>query len=286
MTSFRLIPCRSTGVWTSARQSRRRTYGRASGTTALTLPIQRMHSARAAIAGMLLNILAENVARGVDTIIVGGTGLYVKALTDGLTAAGAGDPAVRAYWSQVCEQRGIGGLQEALREKNPAVYEGMPDKQNARRLIRALELADSAVAPAPRTWHEQEDQQVPLVGLAWSVSDLNRRIEARVDDMYRAGLVDEVRKLLAEHGELSPTARHAIGYAEAIDILAGRCSTKAAIERTVLRTRQLAKKQRTWFRHQADVRWIEVEARHGGAGDRETGAGPLGEIWPGTDRLA
>jgi DNA repair protein RadC len=204
-------------------------------------------------------ILAENAASGVETIVVGGTGLYVKALTDGLSAAGDGDPAARAYWSQVCEQRGIEELQKALQEKSPAVYERMPDKQNARRLIRALELAGSDVAQAPRTWHEQKDQQVPLVGLAWSVSDLSRRIEARVADMYRLGLVDEVKNLLAAHGELSPTARHAIGYAEAIDVLAGRCSTNAAMEKTVLRTRQLAKKQRTWFRHQADIRWIELQ---------------------------
>jgi tRNA dimethylallyltransferase len=104
---------------------------------------------------------------------------------------------------------------------------------------------------------------------------LNRRIEARVEAMFRAGLVEEVRGLLARYPELSPTARQAIGYAEAMDLLAGRCSLEQAVQQTTVRTRQLAKRQRTWFRHQAQVEWIEI----GAGGDTAGAAARVMEHW-------
>lgn len=78
--------------------------------------------------------------------------------------------------------------------------------------------------------------------------------------MFAQGLVEEVRRLLASHTRLSATAAHAIGYAEAIAVLQGCCTREQAIERTALRTRQLAKRQMTWFRRQTEVRWVDVPA--------------------------
>jgi tRNA dimethylallyltransferase len=109
-----------------------------------------------------------------------------------------------------------------------------------------------------RTW-SQPDSAAPLVGLRRPTADLNSRIEARVRAMYREGFVDEVKTLRASYPELSRTARHAIGYAEAIALLEGHMEPGEAVERTVVRTRQLAKRQRTWFRHQARVEWVDVQ---------------------------
>jgi tRNA dimethylallyltransferase len=77
--------------------------------------------------------------------------------------------------------------------------------------------------------------------------------------MYRRGLLDEARGIRERYGELSRTARQAIGYAEAFDCLEGRCSMDEAMARTAARTRQLAKRQMTWFRHQANVTWVDAE---------------------------
>jgi tRNA dimethylallyltransferase len=115
---------------------------------------------------------------------------------------------------------------------------------------------------------------------------LHERIARRVEIMYKDGMVEETKRLLSVGRPLSETAAQAIGYAEAIAYIEGRCTKEQAIERTVIRTRQLAKRQRTWFRHQADVAWVEVDdgmsvaevadrvaelwSRHGGTEIRET----------------
>jgi len=88
---------------------------------------------------------------------------------------------------------------------------------------------------------------------------LNKRIEQRVETMYAAGLLEEVIGLLADPRGLSATARQAIGYAEAIAVIEGRSNRAEAMALTAARTRRLAKRQRTWFRHQAQVEWIEVQ---------------------------
>jgi len=101
----------------------------------------------------------------------------------------------------------------------------------------------------------------PLAGLMLPADQLKSRIESRVDEMYRLGLVEEVRSLLERYTVLSPTARQAIGYAEVIDFLNGWCSRQEAMAKTVARTTQLAKRQKTWFRHQANVGWIDIDIK-------------------------
>ena len=108
-------------------------------------------------------------------------------------------------------------------------------------------------------WAEAE-QNVPFPCLRRSKDDLRSRIEDRAVAMYRRdGLVAEAGSLLETYGSLSATARQAIGYAEAIDVIRGRCSEEDAIRRTVSRTVKLAKRQGTWFRHQFRVDWLDVE---------------------------
>jgi tRNA dimethylallyltransferase len=194
-------------------------------------------------------------ACGRKPLVAGGSGLYIKSLTDGLAPKPGADAALRCRWEAAGREPGIEALQAAVRTANPERYEALADKENPRRLIRALETAH---ADGSASWKAARER-TPLVGLALATAELNSRIEARVRGMYRRGLADEVRDLLARFPELSATARQAIGYAEAIEYVSGRCSRAEAEERTIVRTRQLAKRQRTWFRHQADVRWIQIE---------------------------
>ena len=192
---------------------------------------------------------------GRRVIVVGGTGLYVKSLTHGLDSAPAPDEERRAEWARRLAEEGVGALQAELERRAPELLAALHDPGNPRRLVRALENAAAGRTQPRRRWAGRGDR---LVGLRLAPEWLNSRIERRVRDMYRQGFVEEVRRLLAAHGRLSVTATRAIGYAEAIDLLAGRCSQEEAIDRTALRTRQLAKRQRTWFRRQADVAWVDV----------------------------
>jgi tRNA dimethylallyltransferase len=118
-------------------------------------------------------------------------------------------------------------------------------------------MSEAGAREAPRTWGPAAAAGAPLAGLAMEPAALNSAIEARVRRMYDGGLLDEVRRLL-DAGGLSQTALQAIGYAEAADALAGQCTVAVAQERTIARTRRLAKRQRTWFRRQASVAWIEA----------------------------
>lgn len=202
--------------------------------------------------------LESNEQAGRRTIVVGGTGLYVKSLTHGLAPKPGADPAMREYWARRVDQEGVGVLQAAVKAAAPERFESLADKQNVRRLIRALEAAGAGAAAPARTWG-REPNRVPLAGLRRPPDSLKRSIEARVEQMYRSGFLDEVRTLLERHAAFSATAGQAIGYAEAVDLLKGRCTEAQARERTVIRTRQLAKRQMTWFRHQLNVRWIDIE---------------------------
>lgn len=182
-------------------------------------------------------------------IIAGGTGLYVKCLTQGFDDLPAENPELRAR----LQKMSVAELQGELRERDAARFDALADQLNPRRLIRAIEMAEQG-APLPQSWNSEK---IPVVGLRWPRELLLRRIEKRVDQMYAEGLLDEARGLAGL--ELSPTAMAGIGYAEAFAVLCGKMTEAAAKERTVIRTRQLAKRQMTWFRNQLDVRWVDIE---------------------------
>ena len=202
------------------------------------------------------------MARGARVIVVGGTGLYVKALTEGLVPTPAPDEASRQRWQRILEARGVEGLQEELRVRNPAWLAALPDAGNSRRLLRALECVEAGVEAPTRTWRAPGESP-EVVGLLMPREELHERIAVRVRSMYAPGLLEETRQLLAEGLEASPTAVQAVGYAEAAACLGGLLTREAAIEKTIQRTRQLAKRQMTWFRHQFSVKWIETPAGHG-----------------------
>lgn len=189
-------------------------------------------------------------------LVTGGTGLYIKCLTEGLAQAPAADPELREKAENILRSEGVQGLLHELKKVDPLRARMIPDPQNPRRLIRALELAWRGI-PVKRTW--RANLQPALAGLQWPPHVLSERIAQRVRQMFAGGLLDEVARLLSQVTSLSLTARHAIGYREAIAVLEGRISLDEAIELTIRRTRQLAKRQMTWFRHQARVVWVMRE---------------------------
>lgn len=196
-------------------------------------------------------------ARGVPVIIAGGTGLYIKALLNGLDELPDPSPDVRARWQSVLEKEGLEGLRAALLARNPLWLQGMADPFNSRRLLRALELVESGFPEPPQSWGSR-GRESRVTGLEVARTELVNRIELRVHQMYSAGLLDETQALMARYGTLSATASGAIGYAEAMNCLLGNLSRTGAMQRTMQRTRQLAKRQMTWFRHQLKVSWVPM----------------------------
>jgi len=195
--------------------------------------------------------------RGVTVIIAGGTGLYIKALLNGLDELPDPSPEIRARWQAVLERDGVEGLRTALAARNPAWLQVLADPSNSRRLMRALELMDSGFSEPPQSWGKRSRESW-VTGLEVPRDVLIQRIELRVNEMYAAGLLNETQALMARYGALSETAAGAIGYAEAMSCLKGTLSRAAAVQLTIQRTRQLAKRQMTWFRHQMRVFWVPV----------------------------
>jgi tRNA dimethylallyltransferase len=194
-------------------------------------------------------------------IAVGGTGLYIKSLIEGLNSNVPNDPILREQCNDILQHQGISKLQEKLQKQNPKMYEELSDKRNPRRLIRALEYAEFSNKKAfSHTWNMSGNSSPAIPCLSMNKFDLHEKIKHRVENMYKKGLIEEVEHLRSKY-DLSKalTAKQAIGYKEALDYLNGICSGKEAIEKTIIRTRQLAKKQITWFRNKLNVHRINIE---------------------------
>ena len=190
-------------------------------------------------------------------IVVGGTGLYVSCLLHGLPQHPAPDPARRQQLDELFKTGGLVALQGELERIVPGRLQELADPRNPRRIIRAIEMAHEGSRPP--AWRDAAATAPRLCGLRWSPEALEQRIIRRVRSMYEGGLLDEAAALRRSHATLSATARQAIGYAEAWDVLDGRLTREQAQAITVRRTRQLAKRQATWFRHQASVAWVDAQ---------------------------
>jgi tRNA dimethylallyltransferase len=204
--------------------------------------------------------LAGIRARGRVPILCGGTGLYYRALFEGLGQAPPGDAALRAALGSTP----LPELLRELAERDPVTY-GRIDRQNPRRVIRALEV----IRLTGRPFSEQRAQwdrglqtgahRCRLLGLERAAGDLRRRIDGRVEEMFRRGLVAETEQLLQQGLGQNPTAMQALGYRQVAEYLAGKRSLGQTVELVKIRTRQFAKRQMTWFRRQMRLRWIRLE---------------------------
>ena len=202
--------------------------------------------------------------RGKRAVLCGGTGLYVKAAIDAYEfPAGdqVGNP-VRERWTAFAEREGAQALWDELNRLDPdSARELHPN--NVRRVVRAFELLAEG-----RSYAEQKrnlasiEAAVPAVqfGLAVTPSVLNERIDARVDAMVAAALVGDVRGLLDAGFREGVTAPQAIGYKEIVEALEGRCTLDEAIAAIKQATRRYGKRQRTWFRRDERIRWIDADA--------------------------
>ncbi|MCX6899077.1 MAG: tRNA (adenosine(37)-N6)-dimethylallyltransferase MiaA [Verrucomicrobia bacterium] len=200
--------------------------------------------------------IADVQRRGKMPLIVGGTGLYLRALTEGLSKAPDADPALRAELEAMGHERVL----EELRRVDSEAAERI-DPHNLRRLVRALEICRLTGRKSSDLRREWDCSRMPLMhGLERDRADLYARCDMRVEAMFRAGLVDEVRSLLPHGLAENTTARQALGYKEVITHLGGEATLKETITLVKTRTRQFAKRQLTWFRHQARVEWIHVAA--------------------------
>ncbi len=197
-------------------------------------------------------------------LFVGGTPMYLKAMLRGIYQ---GPPADWEFRSQVEEEArrvGIEALHERLSQVDPLSAEKL-HKNDVRRIIRALEVYKITGEPISHQQLQFEEgtpaERCRVFVLGWPRVTLHHRIDARVEWMFEAGLVDEVRGLLARFGKLGRTASQAVGYRESIDYLQGRLSLVAAQSRVQVRTHQFARRQETWFRSLCECRRIEQDER-------------------------
>jgi len=205
-------------------------------------------------------------ARGAVPVMVGGSMLYIQSLLDDWSFP-ATDPAVRSRWEQRLAEVGVARLHAELARRDPAAAAAIL-ATDGRRTVRALEVIELTGQPfaasAPRIGVPRWD--AVIVGLDCDTSILDERLVRRTDTMFEQGLVDEVRALLDQGLRDGVTASRALGYAQVIEALseagfeAGSEALRAAREQTFLGTRRYVRRQRSWFRRDHRVHWLDVGA--------------------------
>ncbi len=194
---------------------------------------------------------------GVVPLLVGGSGLYIRAVLDELDFPGT-DVTVRGRLEDELADIGAPVLHERLAALDPAAAAAVLPS-NGRRIVRALEVIEltggpfRAQLPEPRPHYP-----AVVVGLDLEPAELDGRVAARVDRMWAAGLVDEVAALAADGLREGPTASRALGYAQVLAQFRGQLTPDEARERTVSTTRRFVRRQRSWFRRDATVSWFEA----------------------------
>ncbi|HJN91036.1 MAG TPA: tRNA (adenosine(37)-N6)-dimethylallyltransferase MiaA [Verrucomicrobiota bacterium] len=213
-------------------------------------------------------------SRGVMPIFCGGTGLYFRALFDGLGGSPPGDESLRAE----LETAPLEALLDELAAKDPAAFESI-DRQNQRRIVRAVEVIRLTGQPysSQRTgWEAPGKVPSNLFCITREPGDLAKRIHLRVDSMFERGLVAETQALAKCGLRDNRTARQAIGYRQVLEHLDGGPGLAETVELVKARTRQFAKRQRTWFRNQMNCQPFECLAGESGEACCERLLGMLG----------
>jgi tRNA dimethylallyltransferase len=215
--------------------------------------------------GMFLHMASSAIeqitGRAKPVVAVGGTALYIKALLYGLFQGPGSDEEIRRRLLAQAQARGLTQLYRELESIDPVAAENI-HPNDAKRIIRALEvyrITGKPISSLQRQWEKNETRHDwAIIGLRREKGDASKRINRRVKKMIEAGLVDEVRTLLADDRPLSKQARQAIGYAEIIRHLEGYITLEEAVELIKKNTRRLAKNQRTWFKTFKDVHWLNI----------------------------
>ena len=210
-------------------------------------------AARGAIAGIH--------ERGMEAILVGGSGLYMSSVIFDFRFPPHDDD-LRAHLEAELDREGPGALYARLRSIDPATAERV-DPRNGRRIVRALEVLaqgeathGAALPEEPVLWHPD----TRIIGVHADREQLVPRLDRRVERMWADGLVDEVSRLRGQGLEQGVTARRAIGYAQALSQLTGRKTEAEAIDETQALTRRYARRQVSWFKRYPDIRWVGTGA--------------------------
>ncbi len=209
---------------------------------------------------LALGYLNEIFAAADTAIVCGGTGLYIKALCEGLDEMPPVNDAIAAEVQQQYDAHGITWLQQTVREEDPAFF-AVGEVQNPARLLRALTFKRStgeSITSFRKGEAKRRDFNIVKIGLELPREELYNRINHRVDMMMAAGLLDEVK-------ELYPLRKlknlQTVGYAELFDLIDGQCTLAEAVEKIKQNTRHYAKRQMTWFKKDKEVRWFSADAR-------------------------
>ncbi|SDX43038.1 tRNA dimethylallyltransferase [Arthrobacter sp. yr096] len=193
-------------------------------------------------------------ARGKRAILVGGSGLYVRAALDVLEFPGT-DPIIRKALEEEFDDRGLAPLRARLEEVDPASAARLGD---ARRVIRALEVFQLTGRPFSSFMPQREYFQPAVqIGLSVDREVLRERLALRVHRMVEAGLLAEVERLDAEGLRSGKTASRALGYAQFLKVLDDEADVAAAADETIVATRQFARRQLTWFRADPRITWLD-----------------------------
>ena len=201
--------------------------------------------------------ITEIHSRGKDVVIVGGTGLYIKAILDDLNFPDT-DPQVRAKLEAEAEELGSATLFARLELLDPPAALAI-DRANIRRVIRALEVIEITGQPFTANLPREDSSRYPdalQFGLVMDRDQLRERIDLRVDRMWEAGFVAEVDGLIEAGIKSGSTAQRALGYSQLISFRDGLMSEDEAKEETKRASRQYARRQETWFSRDYRIQWV------------------------------
>jgi tRNA dimethylallyltransferase len=200
----------------------------------------------------------EIAARGHLPIVVGGTGLYLRALLEGLFAGPPRSEELRSRLRDRAQERGGEYLHRMLRRFDPKAAEAI-HANDVSKIVRALEVSISARQPMTEMWQQGRDPlrgfRILRLGLNPNRDDLYARINQRAAQMFEQGLVEETKRLLDRYGK-KPWPLGSLGYKQARQLLAGELTREQAIAAAQQGHRNYAKRQMTWFRREPDVEWL------------------------------
>ena len=210
-----------------------------------------------------IRIAQELFSKKKTPVFVGGSGLYIRAIVDGLFTEIETDEEYREYLNGLREKFGNTHIYGILKKVDPVSAENMLP-QNYKRIMRALEVYHISGEPIWK-FHEKHKREIDIdfvqVGLEWERSILYANIEKRVDEMIENGLVDEVKGILESGYSKELNALNTVGYKEIISFLEGDISFDRAIDLIKRNTRRFAKRQLTWFRRDERIRWIKITSK-------------------------
>jgi tRNA dimethylallyltransferase len=206
-------------------------------------------------------IVLDVLERGRVPLVVGGSGLYIRALVDGLFRGDFRDAELRERLQRDADEGGLDGLYRRLWESDPDAAQAI-HVNDRKRIVRALEVVLASGIPISRLRREHQtpaEFDPVFFGLEWPRDMLSARIDRRVERMVENGLIDEVRNLLNLGYSLRDNALDSVGYKEVILHLEGQMEWKDTVALIKRNTRRFAKRQMTWFRRDKRIQWITVQ---------------------------